>query len=181
MLALTSRSSLKPMAALAMMAFMLLVFLFGSAGPQVLAQGTTLPEAPENLQAAPNSRLATLTWDDPGDTTITGYKYRQSDGGGSNWTDWAEISGSGATTTSHVLEALTIGTTYTFEIRAVNSDGDGPASSVTAAPSLKGVGASFAAEQVHQQVPVPPERGRRANLVARLDGHFGKRSGHHRP
>lgn len=81
--ALTSRSSLKPMAALAMMAFMLLVFLFGSAGPRVLAQGTTLPAAPDNLQAAPNSRLVTLTWDDPGDTTITGYKYRQSDRDGS--------------------------------------------------------------------------------------------------
>ena len=155
--ALTSRPSLKPMAALAMMAFMLLVFLFGSAGPRVLAQGTTLPAAPENLQATPNSQLVTLTWDDPGDSFISKYQYRQRDEGTTGDLDWTDISGSVATTTSHVLEALTIGTTYTFEIRAVNSDGDGPASSVMATPSLKGVGASFAAEQVHQQVPGPPE------------------------
>ena len=70
----------------------------------------------------------TLTWDDPGDASITKYLVKQ------DAAAWAEISGSDAGTTRHTVGGLSNGTAYTFQIRAVNDhDGDrtddpGPAS-----------------------------------------------------
>ena len=64
-----------------------------------------------------------LDWTDPSDTDIDKYQYRQSTDGGSNWSpDWEDISGSGASTTSHRLNDLAAGTTFTFQIRAVDTD-----------------------------------------------------------
>ena len=40
--------------------------------------------------------------------------------------------GSGAGTTSHTVTGLTAGTEYTFEVRAVNGEGNGAEASVTA-------------------------------------------------
>ena len=48
--------------------------------------------------------------------TVTGYQYTAD--GGSSWTD---ISGSDSATVSYTVSDLTVGTTYTFAVRAVNS------------------------------------------------------------
>ncbi len=91
-----------------------------------------VPHAPANLLATPGNAHVALSWDDPDDTTITGYQYQQAEGEG-EFGDWADISGSMATTTSHTVTGLTNGTSYTFAVRAVNDSlGNGAASTVTA-------------------------------------------------
>ena len=83
---------------------------------------------------AGNGEIA-LSWNDPGDSTITKYQYIQRSGDGA-WSAWMDISGSGATTTSHTVTGLTNGTEYTIAVRAVKgTDGFGPVSAAMATPS----------------------------------------------
>ena len=78
------------------------------------------PAKPTGLVASPGDAEATLTWDNPRDAGITRYQVKQ---GAANW---ADITGSDAITTGHTVSSLTNGTTYTFQIRAVNDyNGDG--------------------------------------------------------
>ena len=88
-----------------------------------------LPDSPTNLSATPSNGKVTLSWDDPGNNTIT--KYQVSSDGGTPFTD---ISNSGATTTTTTVTGLTNGTQYTFAVRAVNTTGDGAAATTTATP-----------------------------------------------
>ena len=88
-----------------------------------------LPDAPTNLSATPSNGKVTLSWDDPGNNTIT--KYQVSSDGGTSFTD---ISDSGASTTTTTVTGLTNGTQYTFAVRAVNTTGDGAAATTTATP-----------------------------------------------
>ncbi len=91
-----------------------------------------VPSAPGNLGAAPGDgdRQMRLSWERAADngSALTGYQYRQSTDGGATWAvDWRAVSGSDATTTSHVLRGLSPGA-YTFEVRALNGVGEGVAS-----------------------------------------------------
>ncbi|MYD92558.1 MAG: hypothetical protein F4Y02_02460, partial [Chloroflexi bacterium] len=91
-----------------------------------------VPAAPTDFTAVPGDEQATLGWTAPENTggtgvEITGYEYSQD--GGNNWTD------TGATSTSHVVEALTNGTEYEFRVRARNVSGAGaPTATLRAAP-----------------------------------------------
>ncbi len=86
-----------------------------------------VPYSPTNLSAAGGNGQVALSWDDPEDDTITGYKY-STDGG----TTFAEIGGSGATTTTYTVTGLTNGVTHTLALRAVNDLGNGAPSTVSA-------------------------------------------------
>ncbi|MCY4555060.1 MAG: SwmB domain-containing protein [Chloroflexi bacterium] len=69
----------------------------------------------------------TLTWNDPGDITITGYQYRYRSPSDSSWNpDWTDVPGSHAGTTSHTLSGLDWEVLYTFELRAVRGSTAGP-------------------------------------------------------
>ena len=87
------------------------------------------PDAPTNLSATPSNSQATLSWDDPGNNTIT--KYQVSMDGGTSFTN---ISDSGASTTTTTVTGLTNGTLYTFAVRAENASGRGLAATTTATP-----------------------------------------------
>ncbi len=87
------------------------------------------PAAPVNLSATVGNGQVTLSWDDPGNDTITKYQY--STNGGTNFTD---IGSSDNETTAYTVTGLTNGTQYTLAVRAVNDGGDGTASTVTATP-----------------------------------------------
>ena len=87
------------------------------------------PAAPTGLTATAGAGSVTLTWNNPSDSTITGYEY-QSRWTGVVWQPWKAISGSGSSTTSHTVTGLTGGTEYRFHLRAVNANGSG-----TAAPN----------------------------------------------
>ena len=78
---------------------------------------------PLSLMASPRNRSVKLTWNDPGNSSITKYQIEQ-DGTGV----WTDIPGSGATTTSHTVTGLSNGKTYSFAIRAVNAGGSSPPS-----------------------------------------------------
>ena len=61
---------------------------------------------------------------------------RASTDGGVTWNpDWTDLSGSGATTTSHTLTSLTNDTAYTVELRAFRGETAGAAASASATPS----------------------------------------------
>ena len=94
------------------------------------------PDAPRNLTATAGDEEVALAWETPAanGSAITGYEYRQSTDGGTNWSvDWTALAGSGASTTKDTVESLTNGTAYTFEVRAVNGVGEGPESNQASA------------------------------------------------
>ncbi len=87
------------------------------------------PAQPANLTATASAGAVTLAWDDPSDATLTGYELRYTDAASFADDDaWTAIADSSATTTSHEVTGLAGGTTYRFELRAVNATGPGPAS-----------------------------------------------------
>ena len=104
----------------------------GRAG-SVDATPVPVPAAPANLAAMAANGQAVLTWDDPNDSSITKYQYRQRVSG-ADFGDWSDIGGSGADTIEHTVTGLTNGIAYGFELRAVNASGDGDTSSVGATP-----------------------------------------------
>ena len=129
-------------------AFSAFVLGYEAAAPQGGA-----PAEPTGLSAAPGNAEVTLTWDNPGDASITKYLVKQ------DAAAWAEISGSDAGTTSHTVGGLNNGTAYTFRIRAVNdhngddTDDPGPASdAVTVTPGVPAAPASLVAAEGDTQV-----------------------------
>ena len=81
-----------------------------------------------------------LTWDNPNNTTITGWQYRVQPQSGS-YGSWTNIPSSSPTTTSHTVGNLKFLTPYTFQIRAVNSAGNGAPSDTASSTVLKRPGA----------------------------------------
>ena len=96
--------------------------------------GPTAPSAPRNLTAVGGDGLAVLRWDAPendGGTEITDYEYRTD-----RSNPWIST---GSTNTSHTVTGLVNGTTYVFQVRAVNSIGNSSASNqAEATPAVTG-------------------------------------------
>ena len=104
----------------------------GSHGAASTVSVTMIPAAPTTLSATAGYHHVVLTWDDPGNDTITEYQY-STDGGET----FDEISGSNAATTTYTVTGLAIDTQYTLALRAVNASGNGMASTVsTTVPRL---------------------------------------------
>ena len=83
------------------------------------------PAKPTGLAAAAGKGSVTLSWTDLANPTVTKWQVRLKAGSGA-WGEWEDIAGSGAGTTSHEVRGLAGGTTYQFEVRAVNAAGPGP-------------------------------------------------------
>ncbi len=93
--------------------------------------------APSGLTAVAGNTQVTLSWDDPSNSDIASYEYRQGTGDTVSWNNWTAIPNSDADTTSHTVTGLTNGTQYSFQIRAVWSGVKGTASTtVTATPEV---------------------------------------------
>ena len=92
---------------------------------------STAPSAPRNLTAVGGDGQVVLTWEPPlrdGGTDITDYEYRNV--GRDPWTS------TGSPDTTHTVSGLVNGTTYLFEVRAVNRAGKSFASNrVEATPT----------------------------------------------
>ena len=124
-----------------------------NAGPASAAnvRGTakTPPHAPVNLVAMVDLMTVQLTWEAPandGGSAITGYEYRQAEGSAGNYAaPWTATTDS----SSHTVTGLTGGTSYYFQVRALNVIGAGVASAEvsamppdTVAPEIRLIGAS---------------------------------------
>ena len=88
------------------------------------AQTASAPAKPTGLSATPSHDRVVLTWDDPGDDSITGYvilrRVRENDVGG----EFNElVADTGSTATTYSDATVKAGTTYTYRIKAINEHG----------------------------------------------------------
>ena len=106
-----------------------------------------VPSAPRSLTAEPGFEHAVLSWTAPanaGRTPIVRYEYRVSSDGGVSWSpDWTAVppasdggdAGDAGDATGYTVSGLDNDTPYTFEVRAVNTDGAGTAAQRAATPT----------------------------------------------
>ncbi len=97
------------------------------------ATPAAVPLAPANLIATAGDASVILSWSNPNDSSITGYKV--STNGGTNFIDITGLAGSASSFTvterTGAVGNLVNGTTYNIALRAVNATGDGPPSYAT--------------------------------------------------
>ena len=120
--------------------------VFSSTGPfstgtlvalMIRVNGTVNNPFLENFRADAGNAQVTLRWDNPRDSSITKYQYRQRFTSESAWDpDWTDIPGSRASTTSYTVRNLANRTPYTFQIRAVR--GNEPTTTSTASATPEG-------------------------------------------
>ena len=82
------------------------------------------PAAPAGLTATAGDGSVALAWNDPADSSITGYQYQvnhnaTATGNLSGWGSWQSI----ANATSHTVTGLSNGKEYRYKLRAVNAGG----------------------------------------------------------
>ncbi len=120
-------------------------------GPGTESNAVTPVGAPSAgaLGADPGDGQVALSWADSssGGSAITSWQYRQSESGG-GYGAWTDIADSGPDTSGHTVTGLSNGTSYTFQVRAVNAQGAGDAitsaavtpGTVPPAPSVSAAG-----------------------------------------
>ena len=92
-----------------------------------------VPHAPDGLTATPGAQRILLTWVLPTNTSqINNVQVRYKLRTASAWGGWANLPPS---STSQLVTGLTDHSEYRFEVRAVNSAGDGAAATIDAIPS----------------------------------------------
>ena len=98
------------------------------------------PAQPTGLVAVAGDAAVTLGWDSPTDDapSVTGFQYQQTNSIDRRFDDdqWMGISGSDTWTVSHTVTGLINDTTYVFWVRAVNENGESPASDPVKATPL---------------------------------------------
>ena len=83
-----------------------------------------VPDKPTGLEATESNGQVVLTWDDPGDDSITGYvilrRVRVNNTGG----DFSVlVANTGTAATTYTDDTVAAGTTYTYRIKAINEHG----------------------------------------------------------
>ena len=114
------------------------------------AQPTEPPARPRGLSATASHDSVTLTWDDPGDDTITGYvilrRVRVNNTGG----EFSElVADTGTAATTYTDDTVAASTTYTYRIKAIN-----------------GAGTSERSHWFHIDTPAAPVPGKPTGLSA---------------
>ena len=112
-------------------AFFVAVYLPVSARFAYAQDTATVPEAPDLYVLAPSDGKVILMWDRASDGGSPILKYQiQQKSSSDPFDGWEDIPNSGPDTIRHIVENLQNGTTYTFEVRAVNEIGEGAAAQV---------------------------------------------------
>ena len=143
-----------------------------------IAVNPVLASAPTGFSAIPGNGRVTLSWADPGNTSITHYELSYRQGVGGSFTAWTKIENSGATTVGHSLSSLVNSTAYTFRLRAVNATGSGAYAEATATPlaaadsmprfTQKALPMRFARNRSISTVTLPPATGGDGSLTYRM-------------
>ena len=96
---------------------------------------TPEPGKPTNLTAASGERQVTLNWEASsfGASAIIRYEYQYSTTSGSFGNTWTHVSGDGSAR-QVTIDNLIAGTTYHFQVRAVNTQGAGMPSNASQTP-----------------------------------------------
>ena len=100
----------------------------------VVQDNDIVPEPPRHFAARSGHEKVRLIWDAPAERAVDKYqlRYRRTDS--TTWIkNWSDIPG-GAEARIHTVEDLTNEVEYTFELRAVNSAGDGQVATAAAVP-----------------------------------------------
>ena len=121
------------------------------------------PSAPQDLTATAGNEQVTLAWTAPasGDTP-TGYEYHVM--GAGITANWMSTS---STATTHTVTGLANGTEYTFQVRAMNAAGTGPASaSAKAIPMAPDPGVQVTVKEVKVATGVAESGGLEVTVVA---------------
>ncbi|MYF20024.1 MAG: hypothetical protein F4218_05210, partial [Synechococcus sp. SB0677_bin_5] len=85
-----------------------------------IPQNVTPPSKPTGFRATAGNRRVILSWNNPGNSAITGWQVqRRRVGTSGGYGAWQDISGSSASTVSHTVSGLRNGIIYAFRIRAV--------------------------------------------------------------
>lgn len=111
------------------------VVTFGTHSTQTIGFVPSPPSAPASITVEPALASLTVAWATPssaGSSAITDYEYQYSTDGGTTWSSWTSF---GTTVSPASIGGLTAGTNYLVQIRAVSTDGAGPAAQAAAAVS----------------------------------------------
>ncbi len=133
----------------------------GAASDEKTATPLAVPAKPTGFAAAPGDGQVSLSWTDPGNSTISGWQYSYKTTGG--YGDWTDVPDSTATTTAHIVTELTNGTAHTFRLRAVNASGNGTASDEKTATPLAVPAKPTGATPERLSAPSPPPLTARAS------------------
>ena len=108
---------------------------------EVTEDDDDLPPAPMELAGEPDDEAVVLGWTAPEVNGITGWevRHRESDGG-----TWSTAQTLAPTPTEHRVEGLDNGTSYDFEVVAVNANGKSAAAGTTVVPALPNAAPVFA-------------------------------------
>lgn len=102
------------------------------------SSSSSVPEAPSGLAAEGGDQSIALSWDDPGDDSITEYQFRELYSEAVGWHCWRRIYGSGSSTTGHTMPDLTNGVDYEVQLRAMSLVGPGRPAQTSATPTAPG-------------------------------------------
>ena len=130
-----------------------------------------VPEAPTGLSApSATHESVTLTWDDPGDSSITGHqvlrRFRDGDeyGNGEGAAEFAVIEeNTGSAATTHTDASVTARTRYTYSMKAINPAGTSGQSGYL----------NVDTPEAPPERPLSPARGSRPNVVLILADDLG--------
>ena len=95
----------------------------------------SVPAAPSGFSSAPGDRSVTLSWNNPGDSSIIRYQLRGRTRFDSGWGCWRHIYDSTASTVSHTLSGITNGHRFRSQIRALNAAGASAVSETSSTPT----------------------------------------------
>ena len=131
--------------------------------PAATATAIAVPAAPQNVRASVEGDKVTLTWDDPGDGSVTGYRIeRRGEDPADPFVTLVEDSGSASTQYVDSSAAPEIG--YVYRVRAISAAG---ASEPSAEVGVNPLPAPTATPTV---APSDPDRGVLVALYNAADG-----------